>query len=173
VLSPICWFKFLPRSRRGVFSLLANVLCSVFDQRCNLLRVRDVDRVAGSGDFDFVATGPCGIPAFEIGVDRSVGSGYQHPAWFTSPRRRGDDCFEILSLVHYLRSRHESRLLRWQIGCEVFVKLVSFFFERGSSTGSPRPHKLFARGQKFVSIESGNNGFLGQSRCKRLIHMVI
>jgi hypothetical protein len=89
--------------------------------------------VAGSGDFDFVATGPCGIPAFEIGVDRSVGSGYQHPAWFTSPRRRGDDCFEILSLVHYLRSRHESRLLRRQIGCEVFVKLVSFFFERGMS----------------------------------------
>jgi len=38
---------------------------SVFDQRCNLLRVQDVNRVAGSGDFDFVATGPCGIPAFE------------------------------------------------------------------------------------------------------------
>jgi hypothetical protein len=26
---------------------------------------------------------------------------------------------------------------------------------------------------RFVSIESGNNGFLGQSRCKRLIHMVL
>ena len=31
--------------------------CGFFDQHCNLLRVRDVDRVAGSGDFDFVAAG--------------------------------------------------------------------------------------------------------------------
>ena len=57
----------LPRSRRGDLTLLTNVLCSVFDQRCNFLRVRDLDRVAGSGNFDCVAAGPWGIPALEIG----------------------------------------------------------------------------------------------------------
>src|SRR5450755_4702988 len=86
--------------------------------------MRNVDRVAGSGDFDLAAAGPCGIPTFEIGVDRSVASGYQHPAWFISPRRRGDDSFEILSLVQHLGSCHEGGLLRREIGCEVFMKLL-------------------------------------------------
>ena len=57
---------------------LADVLCCILDQRCNLLWVRDVDRVAGSGNFDFVAAGPSCVPTFEIGVDDSVASGYQH-----------------------------------------------------------------------------------------------
>src|SRR5580698_2751123 len=89
-------------------NLSANVLCGLFDQRRNLLRVRDVDCMAGSGDLDLVAPGPCGIPTFEIGVDRSVASGYQHPAWFAPPCRRGDHSFEVLGPVQYLRSSHES-----------------------------------------------------------------
>src|SRR5438309_11461417 len=64
-----------------------------------------------------------GIPPFEVGVDGSVFCRYQHPAWFVFPRSRGDDCFEIVSCVEYLRSRHESGLLRGQIGCEVLMKL--------------------------------------------------
>jgi hypothetical protein len=48
---------------------------------------------------------------------------YQHPARFASPRRRGDDCFEIVSCVEHLRSRHESGLLHRQVGCEVLMKL--------------------------------------------------
>src|ERR1700683_328918 len=85
--------------------------------------MRDVDRVTGSGHFDFVAARPLGIPTFEIGVDDSVASGYQHPAWFTSPGRRGDDSFEILSPVQHLRSRHEGGLPRQHVSCEVFVIL--------------------------------------------------
>src|SRR6266516_4511159 len=64
-----------------------------------------------------------GIPPFEVGVDGSVFCRYQHPAWFASPRSRGDDCFEIVSQVEHLRSRHESRLLGRQVGCEVLMKL--------------------------------------------------
>src|SRR5438132_11141332 len=64
-----------------------------------------------------------GIPPFEVGVDGSVFCRYQHPAWFASPRSCGDDCFEIVSCVEYLRSRHESGLLWRQVGCEVFMKL--------------------------------------------------
>jgi hypothetical protein len=48
---------------------------------------------------------------------------YQHPAWFASPPSRGDDRFEIHSCVEHLRSRHESDLLSWQVGCEVLMKL--------------------------------------------------
>src|SRR6266853_1103749 len=70
-----------------------------------------------------MAVGPCGIPAFEVGADGSVFCRYQHPAWFASPRRRGDDCLEIVSRVQYLRSRHESGLLSRQVGCEVLMKL--------------------------------------------------
>src|ERR1700740_2347839 len=64
-----------------------------------------------------------GIPAFEVGTNRSVFGRYQHPAWFGSPRRRGDDCFKIVSGVQDLRSRHQSCLIFRQVGCEVFVKL--------------------------------------------------
>src|SRR6202030_2923963 len=70
-----------------------------------------------------MAVGPSGIPAFEVGADGSVFCRYQHPAWFASPRRLGDDCFEIVSCDEHLRSRHESGLLGRQVGCEVLMKL--------------------------------------------------
>ena len=79
--------------------------------------------MAGAWDFDLVALGSFGIPPFEVGVDGSVFCRYQHPARFASPRRRGDDCFEIVSCVEHLRSRHESGLLSRQVGCEVLMKL--------------------------------------------------
>src|SRR5438132_3939843 len=70
-----------------------------------------------------MALGSCGVPPFEIRVDGSVLCRYQHPAWFASPRSRGDDCFEIVSCVEHLRSCHESGLLSRQVGGEVLVKL--------------------------------------------------
>src|SRR6266550_1991042 len=70
-----------------------------------------------------MALGSFGIPPFEIGVDGSVFCRYQHPARFASPRGRGDDCFKIVGQVEHLRSRHESSLLRRQIGGEVLMKL--------------------------------------------------
>src|SRR6266404_5962643 len=102
---------------------LPSVRCSFFDQSCNLPRPGDVDRVTGTWDFDLVAVGSFGIPAFEVGVDGSVFSRYQHPARFASPRGRGDDSFEIVSKVEHLRSRHESGLLSRQVGGEVLMKL--------------------------------------------------
>src|SRR6266567_8133382 len=74
-------------------------------------------------DFDLVTLRSFGIPPFEVGVNGSVFCRYQHPAWFASPRRRGDDRFEIVSCVEHLRSRHESGLLSRQVGCEVLMKL--------------------------------------------------
>jgi hypothetical protein len=62
--------------------LLPGVRCSFFDQSCNLLRVRNVNRVARARDFNLMAVGSCGIPALEVGIDGSVAAGYQHPAWF-------------------------------------------------------------------------------------------
>src|SRR5712671_5837777 len=103
--------------------LLSSVRCGFFDQSCNLLWPGYVDRVAGAGDFDLVAVGSCGIPPFEIGIDGSVRSRYQRPAWLASPRSCGDDGFEIVSLVEHLRARHEGRLLGRQVGCEVLMKL--------------------------------------------------
>src|SRR6202030_1326652 len=64
-----------------------------------------------------------GIPTFEVRVDGFIFCRYQHPARFSSPRRRGDGCFEIVGQVEHLGSRHERSLLRRQIGCEVFMKL--------------------------------------------------
>jgi hypothetical protein len=60
---------------------------------------------------------------FEVWVNSSVFSRYQHPTWFASPRRYSDDRFEIVSCVKLLRPRHESGLLGRQVGCEVFMKL--------------------------------------------------
>src|SRR5208282_5648205 len=77
----------------------------------------------GARNFDFVAVSSRGIPPFEIGVNGSVASGYQHPAWLTSPRSSGDYCFEILGFVQHLRPRHERGLLRRDVGCEVLMKL--------------------------------------------------
>jgi hypothetical protein len=70
-----------------------------------------------------VTVGSCGIPPFEVGINGSVGSRYQHLAWFPFPRSRSNDCFEIVRQVGYLRSRHESGLLSRQVGCEVLMKL--------------------------------------------------
>jgi hypothetical protein len=74
-------------------------------------------------DFDFAALGSFRVPPFEVRVDGSVFSRYQHPARFASPRSCGDDCFEIVSGVEHLRSRHESGLLSREGGCEVLMKL--------------------------------------------------
>src|ERR1700730_4760913 len=79
--------------------------------------------MTGACDLDLVTVGACSIPPFEVGVDGSVGRGCQHPGRFASPRSRGDDCFEIVSCVEYLRSRHESGLLSRQVGGEVLMKL--------------------------------------------------
>src|ERR1700716_2249930 len=70
-----------------------------------------------------MTVGSFGIPPFEVWVDGPVFCRYQHPARFASPRRHGDDCFEIVSCVEHLRSCHESGLLRRQVGCEVLMKL--------------------------------------------------
>src|SRR6266446_8189186 len=102
---------------------LPSVRCSFFDQSGHLLRMGDVDRMASARDFDLVAVGSCGVPALEVRIDGSVASGYQHPAWFSSPRRCSDDRFEIVSLVQDLRPGHESGLPGRKVGCEVFVKL--------------------------------------------------
>src|SRR5712664_124276 len=116
-------FCLLFQSKPGSNRLLRSVRCSLFDQSCNLLRPGDVDRVAGARDFDLVAVGSCGIPAFEVRVNGSVFCRHQHPAGFASPRSRGDDCSEVVSKVEYLRARHESGLLGRQVGCEVLMKL--------------------------------------------------
>ena len=79
--------------------------------------------MTGARDFDLVALGSSGIPPFEVGIDGSVFCRDQHPARFASPRRRGDDCFEIVGQVEDLRSRHESGLLSRQVGGEVLMKL--------------------------------------------------
>src|SRR5439155_3683147 len=103
--------------------VIPSVRCSFFDQSGNLLRPGDVDRVASARDFDLVAVGSCGIPPLKVRVDSSVFCCYQHPAWLASPRSRGDNRFEIVSCVEHLRSRHESRLLRRQVRCEILMKL--------------------------------------------------
>src|SRR6266481_1928635 len=103
--------------------LLPSVRSSFFDQSRNFLRPGGVDRVARALDFDLVTLGSFGVPPFEVRVDGSVFCRYQHPARFASPRRRGDDRFEIVSCVEHLRSSHESGLLSWQVGCEVLMKL--------------------------------------------------
>src|SRR6266852_1379354 len=125
IVSPsiLCSLPEMNEARSELQSFLPSVRCSFFDQGCNLLRSGDVDRVAGAGDFDLVAVGSCGIPPFEIGIDGSVRSRYQRPAWPASPRSCGDDGFEIVSLVEHLRARHEGRLLGRQVGCEVLMKL--------------------------------------------------
>jgi hypothetical protein len=78
--------------------------------------------MTGSSDFDLVAVGSRGVPAFEVVINGSIGSGYQRPARLASPGSRGDDCFKIVSEVEHLRLSHESGLLRGQVGCEVLMK---------------------------------------------------
>src|SRR5882724_6479876 len=70
-----------------------------------------------------MALGSLGIPPLQVGIDGSIFCRYQHPTRFASPRGSGDDCFEIVSCVEHLRSRHESGLLSRQVGGEVLMKL--------------------------------------------------
>src|SRR6202140_1794176 len=70
-----------------------------------------------------MASGPCGIPAFEGRVGGSVCASHQHPARFFSPCSRGDDRFEIVGCVEHLRLRHESSLFCRKVGREVLMKL--------------------------------------------------
>src|SRR5580658_205759 len=83
--------------------------------------------MAGACVFDRVAMSSLGVPSFEVRfevrVDGSVSCRYHHPTWFASPRRRGDDCLEIVRGVEYLRSCHESGLHSSQIGRKVLMKL--------------------------------------------------
>src|SRR5712671_3529818 len=109
--------------RLAIEESLSSVRCSFFNQSCNFLRPGDVDRMAGACYFDCVTLGSFGVPPFEVRVDGPVLCRYQHPARFASPRRCGDDCFEIVSQVKHLRSRHESSLLSRKVGCEVLMKL--------------------------------------------------
>jgi hypothetical protein len=51
---------------------LPSMRCGFFDQTGSLFRSGNVDGVTGSSDFDLMAVGSCGIPAFEVGVDGSV-----------------------------------------------------------------------------------------------------
>jgi hypothetical protein len=55
--------------------------------------------VAGTRDFDHVAMSPRAVPSFKVRVDGSVFCRYQHPAWFASLRRRGDDCLETKNVL--------------------------------------------------------------------------
>ena len=79
--------------------------------------------MARAFDFDHEAMSSLGVPPFKVRVDGSILCRYHHPAWFASPRRRGDGRFEIASCVEYLRSRHEVGLLRRKIRCKVLMKL--------------------------------------------------
>src|SRR5437660_3468002 len=80
-----------------------------------------------------MAVGSCGIPAFEVGVDGSICCGYQRPARFASPCSRGDDCLKIVGEVEHLGARHQSGLLRREVGCEVLMKLR--WIEVGETVG--------------------------------------
>ena len=79
--------------------------------------------MAGALGFFHVALRSRRVPAFEVGVDGSVFCCYQHPAWFGSPRSRGDNGFEIVGKVQHLRARHEGGLLSREVGCEELMKL--------------------------------------------------
>src|SRR5580704_10625525 len=85
--------------------------------------MRNVHAVTGACDFDSVALGSLGVPAFQIRIDGSVAARDEHPAGLASPRGDGDDTFEIVAKVEDLRARHKSGLLRRQVSCEIFVKL--------------------------------------------------
>jgi hypothetical protein len=78
--------------------------------------MQDIDAVACASDFDLVAVRSGGVPGFWVGVDDAVASGYQHPAWFGSPRGSGDDGSEIVSFVQHFGMRHEYGLLGRQVG---------------------------------------------------------
>src|SRR3984893_16766322 len=64
-----------------------------------------------------------GIKPFEVGVDRSIRPGDDHPTRFFSPCRRGDDRLEIHSCVEYLGMGHKGVQRNRQIGAKEFMKL--------------------------------------------------
>ena len=41
--------------------------------------------MTGACEFDSMALGSCGVPPSEVGVNGSVASRYQRPAWSASP----------------------------------------------------------------------------------------
>src|SRR6266446_8094608 len=69
---------------------LSSVLCRFLDQRGDFVRMGNVDHVTCACDFDFVALGARGIPAFQFWVDSAVVARHQHPAWLRSPRSGRD-----------------------------------------------------------------------------------
>jgi hypothetical protein len=80
---------------------LLRVLSGVLDRRGDLPGMGDVDWVAAACGFDRVAMSSLGVPSFKVRVDGSVFCRYQHPTWFAPPRRRGDDCLDIVRGVEY------------------------------------------------------------------------
>ena len=72
-----CWF---PSSTHLYFTCRA--FCGFLDQSGDFLRMRNVHGVACACacDFDFVALGPCGIPAFKFWIDSAVVARHPHAA---------------------------------------------------------------------------------------------
>jgi hypothetical protein len=66
----------------------------------------------------------------------------------STPRSCGENRFEIVSGIEHLRPRHESGLLRRQVGCEVFMKL------RGVEVSEPVCRFLCRRRFAEVTRES-------------------
>jgi hypothetical protein len=102
---------------------LSSVLCRFLDQGGDFLRMGNVDRVTCARDFDFVALGARGIPAFQFWVDNAVTAGHQHPAWLRSPRSGSDGRREVVGEVEDLRGRHECGLVGGNVGREQFMEL--------------------------------------------------
>src|SRR6267142_223650 len=138
--------------------------CRFFDQSCNLFRSGNVDGVTGSGDFDFMAVGSCGIPAFEVGADGSICCGYQRPARLASPRSRGDDCSEIVSEVEHLGLSHQSGLLRRQVSREVHMKLrwIEVRETVGGLLYRPRLAEITWEALSVVSLVFSSIGHVGR-----------
>src|SRR5262249_24523201 len=101
----------------------ASVPGGIFDHCCDFLWVRHVDSMARSRDVASVAVGTFGIPPFQLWADRPVCVRDNHPAWLGSPCSSGDDSFEIVSQVGYLRLRHEGCLIGGKVSSKKVVKL--------------------------------------------------
>jgi hypothetical protein len=68
--------------------------------------------------------------------------------------RGGDDGFEIVGEVEYLRARHERGLLRRQVGCEVLMKLRGIQVSEAVCRLLYRTRLLRALGKRFPSSAS-------------------
>ena len=84
--------------------------------------------MAGAGDLDLVAVGSCGIPAFEIGVDGSVCSCYQHPAWFAPPKdgRLHEGRPQAVNPQFRAREWHESTIPDESLSASLFTRRLHF-----------------------------------------------